>query len=114
MGTTITYSNNKSKNSIIRGTTPTIKFTFKQIEVQDIEVAYLTIKMDNSVLIERDITSATIGDRYISWTLTQEESLSMTDGKIICQLNWKLANGTRGASDKMTILIESNEKEEVI
>lgn len=96
---------------IIRGTTPTIKYEFNDIEVTDITSAYLTIKADED--IEKDLTTATVGDNYLSWTLTQAETLAFGD-KISCMINWLLSDGTRGASDKETILIESNYKEDEI
>ena len=100
--------------TIIRGTTPTIKYTFKKIDVEDITTAYLTILISGNIKIEKDISTATIENKYISWTLTQEETLSMTSNKVTCQLNWKLSNGTRGASKKTPLLVESNTKEVVI
>lgn len=39
---------------IIRGTTPTVQFVFKDVEAAQIEVAFLIIKQKNMPVIERD------------------------------------------------------------
>ena len=101
-------------NSIIRGTTPTIQYTFKSVNVANITTAYLTIKMSGATLIEKDITSATVGQKSLSWMLSQAETLSMTASEVIIQLNWKLNDGTRGASLKTRMTISDNVKEVVI
>ena len=99
--------------SIIRGTTPTIKYSFSQVAVSDIVSAYLTIK-DGKEGLERDITTATVGENDISWTLTQAETLALDAGPVIIMLNWKLADGTRGASSKTAATVVKNHKEVVI
>ena len=53
---------------IARGTTPTIRYTFSLVDVSAIVVAYLTIKQ-GSLVIEKDLTSATIGDGYLDLAL---------------------------------------------
>lgn len=100
--------------TVIRGTTPTIRYTFSTINVSDITAAYMTIMMGTSVLMEKDLTQAVVDENSISWTLTQEESLSMTENKVTAMLNWKLADGTRGASARTALFVEKNDKEEVI
>lgn len=94
--------------AIIRGTTPTLKYKFDNIKVADIEAAYLTIKAGET--IEKDLTSAEVGSDYIAWKLTQAETLSFSDS-IWTMLNWKLADGTRGASAKKSFEVVSNFKE---
>ena len=96
---------------IIRGTTPTLKYIFKSVQVSDISIAYLTIKAKTD--IEKTLEEATVGTNYISWTLTQAETLSFGDS-IKAMVNWKLNDGTRGASEKKTIIIEDNLKVVVI
>lgn len=98
--------------SIIKGTTPTLKYTFNTVDVSSITTAYLTIKVDNDSThdIEKDLTSATVEAKSISWTLTQSETLSFKDS-ISVMINWKLADGTRGASKKTIFIIDANHKE---
>ena len=100
---------------IIQATTPTIVYKFSTVRVSDISVAFLTIKQDGVTKLERDLTTATVGDASLSWTLTQEETLSFAENETInMMLNWKLADGTRGASRKGSFNIGDNYKDEVI
>lgn len=95
-------------SNIIRGTTPTLQYKFKEINVADITSAYLTIK--SKTTIEKDLSSAVVGDKTISWTLSQTETLSFGDS-VSCMINWLLADGTRGASVKTEIMVKENYKE---
>ena len=98
--------------AIIRGTTPTLKYTFNDVQVTNITTAYLTIKIDNEPThnIEKDLSTATVEAKAISWKLTQTETLSFGNN-INVMLNWKMSDGTRGASEKTSILVSDNYKE---
>lgn len=105
------------RTSIIRGTTPTIIFKFDQINASDITKAYLFVKQDVKTKIERDLSTATINaeDNQLEWTITQEESLSLTIGAatyIGC--DWLLNNETRGRSKVLRCEVEPSGKNEVI
>ena len=100
--------------TIIRYTTPTITYRFKVVRPEDISVAYLTIKQGEQTLIEKDLSSATIGTDTLSWTLTQTETMLMGTSAVQVMLNWKTAFGLRGASRKTQILMDTNYKDEVI
>ena len=100
--------------NIIRATTPTFKYKFKSVTVANITKAYLTIKQEGETIIEKTLEDATVGTDFLSWTFTQAETLQMSTSKIRVMLNWKLADGTRGASKKTTLAIDCNFKEEVI
>ena len=99
---------------IIIGTTPTITYTFKVVAVTDITKAILTIKERGATLIEKDLSDATVGEDTLSWTLTQEETLSIGAKSASMMLNWKLADGTRGASDVVLVTGGDNHIREVI
>lgn len=99
---------------IIRGTTPTIKYKFETVEPSDIVVAYLTAKQNDDVLIDKGLSEATVGDDYLAWTLTQEETLNLSRGKAYLMCNWKNTYGTRGASRVLAVNIVDNQKDEVI
>lgn len=96
--------------SIIRGTTPTLKYKFNDVDVSNITDAFLTIHTGSAEDIEKTLTDAEVGKDYLSWTITQTECLSFGDS-ISTMINWKLTDGTRGASDKTTIMIKNNYKE---
>lgn len=100
--------------TIVKGTTPTLKYTFKTVNVANLTSAFLTVKQMNRVIIEKDLSSATVGEGFISWTFSQRESLQLTRGKVTARLNWKTVDGTRGVSSREVIFVEDNEKNEVI
>ena len=62
---------------IIIGTTPTIKYTFSEVNVSDLAVAILTCKQHDCVILEKSLTDATVGDKSLSWTLSQAETLKL-------------------------------------
>ena len=69
---------------LVRGTTPTIRFTFSKIDVATIAVAYMTIEQ-KSIVIEKDLSEATVGEKYIEWKLTQEDTVRLND-KVVCRV----------------------------
>ena len=97
---------------IIKGTTPTIKYTYANISPSTFTVALLTVKRNNNVMIERDLTTATIEGQTISWTLTQAETLSV-DGKAEIMCNY-ISAGIRGASKRTAVEFTTNHKEKVL
>ena len=98
---------------IIRGTTPTITYTFNTVDVSKITDAFMTIKRNGTVTIEKDLDDATVGEKDLSWTLTQSETLSVS-GDACIMLNWKTNDGTRGASAETVVRFIPNHIEEVI
>lgn len=100
---------------IVRGTTPTIRFNFTNIDSSDIYVAYMTIAQNNSVVLEKDISQATLGDGFIEFSLTQEDTL-LLDEKIIAsvQLRCKSNLGDAYASKIYTFQPYDVLKESVI
>lgn len=103
-------------NEIIRGTTPTITFSFSTVRPADIAVAYLTITgLCSNLVIQRELDSATVTSDGISWTLTQEETLLLVVGMMVQVLcDWRLADGTRGRSKAVTYRVGETAKNEVI
>lgn len=85
---------------VIKGTTPTIKYTYSTVDVSKITKATMTIKQDNTTICKRDLESAEIGDKYLQWTLTQAETLAINEHmNIQVQCKYKLEDGTVGASE---------------
>ena len=99
---------------IIIGTTPTITYKFKVVDVADITVAILTIKERGVNIIELNLSDATVGEDSLSWTLTQEETLQLGAKTATMMLNWKTEDGTRGASEEVYIQGAPNHIREVI
>ena len=101
-------------SSIIRGTTPTIKYTFETVRPSDIAVAYLTAKQNGATKFEKSLSDATVGTNYIAWILTQEETLALSPVMASFMCNWKKSDGTRGASKEFCANVLNNHKAEVI
>lgn len=99
---------------IIRGTTPTVIYKFKCVNPADLSAAFLTIKQDGETLLDLDINAATIGEDNISWVLSQQNTLQMSEGKVTMMMNWKLNSGRRGASKENTVIVKDNYKDVVI
>lgn len=102
-------------NDIIRGTTPTIKIVFDDIAVESIVVAILTVRQNDSIIIEKTLETAEVGEDYLSWRFEQEETLTLAanvSASICC--DWKLADGTRGRSRIEISRVGNPGKNEVI
>lgn len=100
-------------NAIIIGTTPTIKYRFRVVDVSTITTAFLTVEKNGRNIVERDLTTATVGEDFLSWDLTQEETLRIGKGGATIMINW-LANGKRGASAETPIRMDDNHVKEVM
>ena len=98
---------------IIKGTTPSITYTFKTVRVADIQTAVLTMKKDDVTIVERNLDTATAGTNSLTWKLTQQETLNGLSGALM-MINYVLTDGTRGASAKTPVQFEDNQKEEVL
>jgi len=101
--------------AIIVGTTPTIKYTFTNIDTTDLTEIFMTIAKTpcGTPVLEKDLSDAEVGDGEVMFQLTQEETLSLPGGCYI-QLNYKLTDGTRGATDPEYVGVGCNQKAVVI
>lgn len=100
---------------LFRGTTPTIYFDFNNVDPADFTSAFLVLKQNDEVVIEKGIDSAAIEENKISWTLTQEETLLLekdTRTHILC--DWRTNSGIRGTSKPALAKISDSGKNEVI
>ena len=94
---------------IIRGTTPTIIFQFKDISPTDISQCYLLIKQKGQTVIEKSISDATVTSESLSFTLAQEDTFALaTQSPTQVMLDWKTIDGVRGRS----VMYECNVKVE--
>lgn len=103
--------------AIIRWTTATFIFEFQTIQVSDITDAYLVIKQWDNVVIEKDLTSATVDteENKLTWTLTQAEAGLLSTGKRYAAMcDWLTSSGTRGRSKVLEGSIENSGVDEVI
>ena len=84
---------------LVRGTTPTIRWRFSKIPVDDIAVAFMTVKQNGELLTEKSIEDAKVDGEYLVFSLTQEDTLKLTErDKAKIQLRYKTKDGYAGAS----------------
>ena len=100
---------------IAKWTTPTITYKPSSVDVSDIENAYLCIKQYAKIIIEKDIDDADVDEDSISWTLSQEDTGKLSEGKeCVAGVDWVTIDGTRGRSNIGKYLVVGSGKDEVI
>lgn len=106
---------------IIRGTTPTLMYTFSDINAGDIVYAYLLMKQPTGAKVEKYLEDATVQadtqteKGYLAFNLSQAETLSFTSGKeLLVSLDWKISDGTRGRSNVERFQVTNSGKDEVV
>ena len=94
---------------IIRGTTPTIKYAFKSIDVASIAAAYLVLEQEYEAKVVKDLTQATASAGVLEWKLAQADTLALTNGKLVrIRLDWRLSDGTRGIGKTVETSVTSS------
>ena len=85
---------------MIRGTTPTIKFT-TSLETDLLNTAYITFSQNGKLVFEKTLSECTLETKAITLKLTQEETLKLQSGisKVEIQIRAKTADGTVMATD---------------
>lgn len=100
---------------VIRGTTPTVIFTFTDVDVGEITKAILTLKQDCTTVVEKDLSEATVGENSLSWLLSQEETLALSPRiSVLIVCDWLLSSGIRGRSKEFISKVGNPGKNEVI
>ena len=100
---------------LVKGTTPTIRYNFSSVTVSDIVVALLKITQAKGVQVVKDLEDATVGNKYLEWVLTQEETLSLKEGNYaLITLDWLLDNGTRGFGKQSVVKVVPSGTNEVL
>lgn len=105
----------KTTTPIIRGTTPTIRYTFKNIDTADIRAAYLVIQQNGNPVITKGIANASIEEGSVTWKLGQQDTLCLKHGvtaRICC--DWLLNDGTRGVGRTVEAPVISSAMEGVL
>lgn len=101
-------------NELVRGTTPTIRYTFPVVDTSKLTVAKLVIEQGEAK-ITKELAEGTVEEGYVEWTLTQSETLSLTPNiNAVIKLDWKLQDGTRGIGHTQTVQVTSSAINEVI
>ena len=99
---------------IVIGTTPTFIYTFKTISPSDITTAIFTVKSMGQIVIRKTFADAEIGEDTMSFTLSQEETLSIGTHAATAMLNWVTEEGKRGIGKTIKFIGGDNHIREVI
>lgn len=96
--------------AIIRGTTPTIEIKFTSTAPSTLTQAVLTVGT-----LTKELDTAEISGMSLKWTLTQEETLALTSGEILCIIcTWLTRDGIRGQSKTATSAVADTPVNEVM
>lgn len=99
---------------LIKGTTPTIRYSFSTVTVSNIVVALLKVTQ-KGVQIQKNLTDAEVQAKALEWVLTQEDTLALKDNQYaMITLDWLLADGTRGAGNTAIIKVVPSGTNEVL
>ena len=103
-------------SAIVRGTTPTIQYTFSTVDLTDLASAVLTISQRETVItLDLDDAAVDAAHGVLSWTLTQEDSLKLSPARTAdIRLDWLLTNGTRGAGKTLQVSVSNPGVNEVM
>lgn len=81
-----------------RGTTPTNVFT-TDVDLTEATELYISYEQNKEVIVEKELSDATITETSVSVTLTQAETLLFQPGKVFVQIRAKFGDGTAVASN---------------
>ena len=96
-----------------RGTTPTIVLTIEGISEIDINKLYLSLRQFGNT-IEKTLEDVKIVGNVLYCTLTQEETLSLFEGKVELQIRIKSKSNVAYATNKIQVDVQDILKEGVI
>lgn len=95
---------------MIRGTTPTIKITILNLDLEQIESFFLVIKQNviNSAIVEKTIDDVIIDaeNKCVLCQLTQEDTLKLQNGAADMQVRIKDKSGNVMATSVVTLQID--------
>lgn len=98
-----------------KGTTPTFTFTFSDFDPTSAVAIIVTLSADRKTpIIEKDESELTIDSTSVSLALTQEETLAMPSGNVYAQLNFLMNDGSRCATNIMSVDFSRNLHSEVM
>ena len=103
------------KPKVIRGTTPTLRFSLP-FTSDVIKTVYVTFKQLDRTVLEKASgdDGVSVADNIVVLTLTQVETLKMLAGDMAIQIRLKSNEGQALASNKIDVVVEDVLKSGVI
>lgn len=101
--------------TIVRGTTPEIEIVFKETDPHVLAKAVLTLSKGTDDVLSRDLSTATISGKSVSWELTQEETLALNkDDSLSVVCVWVTNEAVRGQSKTAIVYVAETPINEVL
>lgn len=99
---------------MVQATTPTFVLTLPDtVDLTEPIHFYFTLRQ-GPVRIEKADSDLVVDGQTISVYLSQAETLTLTPGIVKLQLNWTYTNGSRAASEIVSVSVTENLLKEVI
>ena len=99
---------------MVQATTPTFILTLpNDIDLGEAAHVYFTLKQKNAEIVKED-SDLTIDGNEVSVYLSQAETVKLSVGAALLQLNWTYANGVRACSTIASIEVDENLLKEVV
>lgn len=93
---------------MVQATTPTFILTLPQdIDLGEAAHVYFTLKQKNAEIVKED-SDLTIDGNEVSVYLSQAETVKLSVGTALLQLNWTYANGSRACSTIASVEVDEN------
>ena len=99
-----------------KGSTPTFTFTFDEdFDPSSATSVILTFSANGiNAILEKTKSELTIDSHSVTIKLTQAETLLFPAGRLYCQLNFVMSDGTRLPTDIAIVMFDNNLHDEVI
>lgn len=85
--------------SIPRGVTPTFTLAFSSEDLDLTQADHVYVTFSNKITLTKSDSDLDIEAKQISVYLSQEETLSFSEGATAIQVNWTYGDGSRAASE---------------
>ena len=93
---------------MVQATTPTFILTLpNDVDLGEAAHVYFTLKQKNAEIVKED-SDLTIDGNEVSVYLSQAETVKLSVGAALLQLNWTYANGSRACSTIATVTVDEN------
>ena len=93
---------------MVQATTPTFVLTLpNDMDLSEAAHVYFTLKQKNAEIVKED-TDLIIDGNEVSVYLTQAETVKLSVGTALLQLNWTYTNGARACSTIASVEVDEN------
>lgn len=93
---------------MVQATTPTFILTLpNDVDLDEAAHVYFTLKQKNAEIVKED-SDLTIDGNEVSVYLSQAETVKLSVGTALLQLNWTYENGARACSTIASVAVDEN------